>query len=223
MKTAVIISGGNIEEDFALRFLKNRTYDYWIAADRGLYFLHKHGICPTHIVGDFDSLPRENSEKRSEILDEYEKKKNVVIRKFQPEKDWTDTEIAAELALELGSVSIDILGATGTRLDHVMGNIQLLSLVMEKGAQAFLIDAHNKIYLMKQNFSLIRHNQWGKYISLFAYGGPVKGLTLKGMKYPLQNFTLGTVGTRGVSNEMEEETATISFTDGTLLVMETKD
>lgn len=223
MKTAVIISGGNIEEDFALRFLQEKTYDYWIAADHGLRFLKKHNICPTHIVGDFDSLPEDAEENTQDLLAEYRNDPKVAVRTFQPEKDWTDTEIAAELALELGCTSMDILGATGTRLDHVMGNIQLLSLVMEKGAQAYLIDPHNKIYLKKKKFRLERQNQWGKYVSLFAYGGPVKGLTLKGMKYPLQDFTLGTVGTRGVSNEIAEETAEISFTEGTLLVMETKD
>lgn len=216
MKKAVIISGGNIEEDFALRFLQEREYDYWIAADRGLLFLKKYGIRPTHIVGDFDSGD-------VSWLAEYEEDSQVTIRKFQPEKDWTDTEIAAELALELNCGIIDILGATGSRLDHVMGNVQLLALMLEKGTECSLLDPNNKIYMRNQSFSLSRSTQWGKYVSLFAYGGNVEGLCLKGMKYPLDNFRLGTVGTRGVSNEIQEETAHICFQSGILLVMETKD
>ena len=216
MKSAVIISGGNIEEDFALRFLQEKKYDFMIAADRGLLFLRKYGRVPTHIVGDFDS---------GEVswLKEYEENPSVTIRKFQPEKDWTDTEIAAKLAVELGCGTIDILGATGTRIDHVMGNIQLLALMLEQGADCYLMDSRNKIYMRDREFAVERQQQWGNYFSLFAYGGDVSGLTLEGMKYPLNNFTLGTVGTRGVSNEILEDTAHIRFTSGRLLVMETRD
>lgn len=236
MKTAVIISGGNIEEDFALRFLQGKKYDCVIAADRGLQFLKKHGMRPTHIVGDFDSLPegegdsidqidvqREKECGKSHILEAYENDPEVTIRKFQPEKDWTDTEIAAELAVELGCETMDILGATGTRLDHVMGNIQLLALMLERGRDCYLIDSRNKIYMREKAFDLCREKQWGHYLSLFAYGGDVTGLTLKGVKYPLDGFTLGTVGTRGVSNEIVDEIAHISFESGKLLVMETRD
>lgn len=244
MKTAVIISGGNIEEDFALRFLQEKKVDYVIAADRGLRFLKEHGIKPTHIVGDFDSLSAEEGQDTSgcaansinqergqskkdsgnwNILEAYEDDPEVIIRKFRPEKDWTDTEIAAELALELGCTSMDILGATGTRLDHVMGNFQLLALILEKGGEGCLADPYNKIYMKDRPFQLKRREQWGKYVSLFAYGGDVTGLTLRGMKYPLNQFTLGSVGTRGVSNEIVDETADISFAGGKLLVMETRD
>ena len=93
--TAVIVSGGRIEEDFALRFLKNKRYDHIIAADGGLLFLQRHDILPSHIVGDFDSAS-------AAVLEPYQGSETIVIRRFRPEKDWTDTEIAVEQALELG-------------------------------------------------------------------------------------------------------------------------
>lgn len=224
MKKAVIISGGNIEGDFALRFLEQETYDCLIAADRGLLFLERHGIAPTHIVGDFDSLPEGAHEKEvQQILEKYEKDPAVAVQRFRPEKDWTDTEIAAKLAMELGCRQISILGATGNRVDHVFGNIQLLALTLEAGAECCLIDPNNKIYLKQKNFELKREKQWGNYVSLFAYGGEVTGLTLTGMKYPLTQFTMGTAGTIGISNEITAETAEVSFSSGKLLVMETKD
>ena len=55
MQRAVIISGGNIDEDLALRFLSRKPF--LIAADRGLKFLEAHGISADLIVGDFDSSP----------------------------------------------------------------------------------------------------------------------------------------------------------------------
>lgn len=216
VKTAVILCGGNIQEDFALRYFEKNQYDYWIAADKGLLFLQRNGITPTHIVGDFDSAA-------SSCLDAYRTMPGVVIREFQPEKDWTDSEIAAKLALELGCGRMDILGGTGSRLDHVLGNVQLLALILEAGAEGYLIDPNNRVYLKDRDFTVSRKEQWGKFVSLFAYGGDVTGLTLRGMKYPLEDFTMGTVGTRGVSNEIAEETGEIHFRSGKLLVIESRD
>lgn len=239
MKRAVIIGGGIIEEAFALRFLQEKEHAALIAADKGLLFLKKHGIRPTHIVGDFDSVAeaeasfpeaagqekqREQYGAASPVLSEYAQDPAVTIRKFQPEKDWTDMEIAATLAVEQGCGTIDILGGTaGHRVDHLMGNIQLLALMLEMGADCRLLDSRNCIYMRDHEFTVQRKKQWGTYFSLFAYGGEVTGLTLEGMKYPLDHFTLGTVGTRGVSNEVLEETARIRFESGRLLVMETRD
>ena len=82
MRNAVIISGGRIEEDFALSFLKKKRYDHIIAADRGLLFLHHHHILPSHIVGDFDSAS-------AAVLEPYQGSETIAIRRFRPEKDWT--------------------------------------------------------------------------------------------------------------------------------------
>lgn len=216
-KTALIVCGGDIREEFALRYLNENRYDVRIAADRGLLFLQKIGMIPTHIVGDFDSAD-------DACLDPYREMPEVSIRKFRPEKDWTDSEIAAELALELGCGRIDILGGTGgARLDHTLGNLQLLALIQEKGGDGYLIDSHNRIYLRNQSFTVSRSGQWGRYFSLFAWGGTVEGLTLRGMKYPLHEFTLGNAGTRCLSNEIEAQTGEVSFRSGTLLVVESRD
>jgi thiamine pyrophosphokinase len=51
----------------------------------------------------------------------------------------------------------------------------------------------------------------------------VTGLTLEGMKYPLENATLTGDTTRGISNEIAADMAHISLTNGRLLVFETKD
>ena len=85
--------------------------------DGGVAFCYRHGILPTRIVGDFDTLD-------PEILAWYRERTGVGIRVYDPVKDATDTQIAVELAMELGSSHITILGGTGTRLDHVLGNIQ---------------------------------------------------------------------------------------------------
>lgn len=216
MNTAVIISGGKLERDFALDFLKETPYDILIGADRGICFLRDQGIMPTHIVGDFDSAARD-------ALAYFRKFPGIPIREFNPVKDLTDTQIALELALEKGAGKIFILGCTGSRVDHVFANIRILNLALEKGAECFLLDAHNRIRLTDKPLSLPKEKQYGKYVSLFAFGETVKGITLKGFYYPLTNYDMVSGDAIGVSNEIVGNTGDIFLKSGRLLVMESKD
>lgn len=216
MKTAVIISGGKIESDFALDFLEKCPCDFIIGADRGILFCREYGIRPTHIVGDFDSSGKE-------ALAWFQEQEDIPIRKFNPVKDFTDTDIALRQALELEAKCIYILGGTGTRLDHVAANIRILSIALQNGAKAYLLDAHNRIWLTDKPVTLSKEAQFGTYVSLFAFGGTVRQLTLKGFFYPLTNYTMDGMDPLGVSNEMTESECSISFSEGTLLVVESKD
>lgn len=76
---AVLISGGAIEEEFAVGFLDKCKADQIIAVDRGLTFCKRYGIRPNCIVGDFDSLP-------GGILEEYEKDTDIMIKRLIPER-----------------------------------------------------------------------------------------------------------------------------------------
>lgn len=169
MKTAVIISGGSLNPDFALAFLRKEEPEILIGADRGICFLRDKGIRPTHIVGDFDSAS-------GDALEYFRRFPEIPIRKFNPVKDLTDTEIAMNLAIELGAERIFILGGTGTRLDHVVANIKLLAMALEQGKECILLDEHNRIRLTDQPMKIRKTEQYGKYVSLFAFGGQVTGL-----------------------------------------------
>lgn len=211
----IIVNGGNIDFDFALTFLKMNPHDYVIAADKGMEFLKAAGICPDEIVGDFDSA-------LSDALSYFEEKK-VMIRKFRPQKDSTDMEIAMETAIERGSTEVTVLGATGTRLDHVLGSIRNLSIPLKAGIPCQIVDAHNRIRLITETIRIRKEEQFGKYVSLLAHGGPVEGLTLKGFFYPLTDYCLEADSALGVSNEIIEEEAEIRLRNGRLLVIESRD
>ena len=216
MKTAVIISGGSLDPDFALAFLREEKPELLIGADRGICFLKEKGIHPTHIVGDFDSAS-------GDALEYFKQFSEIPIRTFNPVKDFTDTAIAMELAMEEGADRIYILGGTGTRLDHVVANIKLLSHALERKKECILMDAHNRIRLIDQPLTIEKKKQYGKYVSLFAFGGQVKGLTLRGFFYPLTEYDMEAENPLGVSNEITAENGEISFSSGKLLVMESKD
>ena len=154
MKTAVIISGGSLNPDFALAFLRKEEPEILIGADRGICFLRDKGIRPTHIVGDFDSAS-------GDALEYFSRFPEIPIRKFNPVKDLTDTEIAMNLAIELGAERIFILGGTGTRLDHVVANIKLLAMALEQGKECILLDEHNRIRLTDQPMKIRKTEQYG--------------------------------------------------------------
>ena len=87
MKTALIVGNG---EETAKRIIENIKYDYLICADGGLEKVSNYGIIPDIIIGDFDSVD-------GNVLKQYESK--IPVKKFPSEKDFTDMELAVELAI----------------------------------------------------------------------------------------------------------------------------
>ena len=216
-KQTVIVSGGMVEKDFALSILKSEETEFVIGVDRGLVFLYDNEIKPDYIVGDFDSLP-------GEILERYRQEGEIPIRTYNPVKDATDTKIALDKALEEGSTEIWILGATGTRIDHVVCNLQILKEAWEKKVPVWIVDSRNKIGLpVEKTFSLKKEEQYGTYVSLFPMGETVEGLTLKGFKYPLDHYQLKDREGLGVSNEITADVADVSWEQGVLLMIQSKD
>lgn len=217
-KRGLILSGGTLEEDFALRYLREYAPDLILAADRGLEFCSRHGIRPDLILGDFDSID-------PEVLEACRQEGKIPIRRFQPEKDATDTAIALEAALELGAEEVCFLGATGTRLDHTLSNIYNLYLLWKRGLRGSIVDACNRITMPPEREIFLRKKeQFGNYVSCFPFGREVRGLTLEGFRYPLREYTLE-LGDGGlsVSNEILAEEARITYREGILVLVESRD
>lgn len=212
----LIVSGGNIDLDFLKDYLINNKNQTIIAVDKGLEALHKLKIVPNHIVGDLDSVD-------TKILQHYINNPDIKIHKYMPEKDYTDTDIALNLAIELRSSNITIIGAIGSRFDHTLANIHILTSVLDANIPCQIIDSNNKIYLIDKQITLEKSKSYGKYISLIPLTSCVQGLTLKGFKYPLEDYTLTIGKSLGISNEITEDYATISLEEGILIVIESRD
>ena len=212
---AILVCGGEIEDSFALAVFDRIRPDCIIGIDRGLEFCYKYNIVPNYILGDFDSIS-------PKILSFYEGGE-IPVKRFQPEKDATDTRIGLELAMKLGSQKIFLLGATGGRLDHYMANVKSLLIPMEQGVQAWILDSQNAITVLDQGTKLKKDRQFGKYVSFFTMGDRVEGVTLTGFKYPLKDHTLVNSDEIGVSNEIQEDSAEITFRSGVVLMIMSKD
>ncbi len=200
----LIVGNGEIKDEKWLSD-KVKTYcpDYIIAADGGYNNLKKAGICPDLLLGDFDSIGKipENS--------------LFEINKFSKEKDFTDIELAIEVALEKGCSRICLAGATGSRLDHSIANIFLLRKLLKSSIEAEIIDEHHEMFLVKRHKSL--YNQKGSLLSLLPLDPIVSGIYLKGFKYPLENATIEMGDTLGISNVSISDNCEIYAENGILL------
>lgn len=212
----VIISGGHIDDAFAVDWLEKNEYDCMIAADSGMNFLHRNGITPDIIAGDFDSA-------KEESVAYFQALNDVQVIKLNPIKDDTDTEFVIREAIRRGATEITVLGATGTRLDHVLANVNLLGIGLEEGVSIQLVDKHNRIRMISDIIEIIKNEQFGDYVSVLPVKGDTKGVTLEGMKYPLKDADIPCFSSLGVSNEIKEDVAKISVKQGVLLVIESRD
>ena len=143
--------------------------------------------------------------------------------RLEPEKDETDTELALRKAMALGCEEIAVLGATGGRADHMMGNVQLLFQCLQKGVFAYLADPQNKIYLLDGEREYQKGQVWGKYISFLPLTERVYGITLEGFKYPLKDRDIEIGTSLCISNELAADEAVITLQDGVLIVVESRD
>ena len=205
-----------MDDPFVLDCIENISPDCIIGIDRGLEFCYRNQIVPQYILGDFDSI-------RPEVIGWYREQKEIPIREYKPEKDATDTRMGLELALKLGSDRIFLLGATGGRLDHYMGNLQSLVVPAMAGKEAWILDEQNAMTVLSRSRTIKKECAFGKYISFFSMGDEVRGITLSGFKYPLKDYDMTNFDGIGVSNELAEDTALVEFRQGFLLMVMSKD
>ncbi len=212
----LIVSGGSLNKEFVTKVVGQGRYDRILAADSGMNALYAAAVTPDIIIGDFDSADKK-------ILAFFQQNKEIDFCTLNPEKDDTDTEFAIRESIRRGADSITIIGGTGTRLDHVLGNISLLGIGLEEGVRMELLDAHNRICMIDHSVTLKKKEQYGNYLSLIPYNGNVTGVTLKGLKYPLHDYTMGGFNSLGISNEIVDDEVSIELTSGQLLVIESRD
>lgn len=217
-----MVTGGPLDLEFAAGFLKDREYECIIAVDAGLSSCLKLGLHPDLLVGDFDTFGRDN------IL-KYQSAPGITVDIHQPEKDETDTELAFQDAIKAGCREVDVLGATGGRLDHELSNIQLLAQGKKRGLDVTLYDRQNRLSLIDSEFEkeriFLKNGLYGKYVSFLPLTEEVKGITLIGFKYPLKDKDISILENPSlcVSNEVIEERAVMTFKKGILVCVESKD
>lgn len=203
----VLLANGPLELSPKVRAMVSSA-ERLIGVDGGSRHLESLGVLPHLAVGDMDSIP-------GQLLARY-KGEGVEMHFHPPKKDATDLELALELALERGASRISILGATGGRLDHTLGNLFLLARCLPSGIPACVMDQDQCIHLTDKTLTLT--GTIGDTLSLLPATPQVSGVSLTGLEYPLREATL-TFGTSwGMSNVFVEDQATVTLRAGRLFV-----
>ena len=99
----------------------------------------------------------------------------------------------------------------------------MLGIGLPENVSMCLVDENNRIQMIDGNTTLRKAGQYGRFVSLIPWSDEVVGVTLKGFKYPLSDYTMDKFSSLGISNEIVDEEAEISLTSGCLLLIEARD
>ncbi len=182
---------------------RERVAGLVIAADGGLDNALSAGITPDIAAGDFDSA-------RADVP------RGVECVRVKPEKDDTDTLLAANIAIERGCNDLRFFCALGGRYDHSFANIQMLYGLHRRGVKAAIYGNGAVLYFLSDRTVIERYEG---YLSVFAYNGGAL-VSLKRVKYPLCHGELDSGFPLGVSNEITSDNAEIIVHKGTVLIVE---
>lgn len=203
MTKAFIFLNGTFPEDDKFYKKLNIDSNHFYCADGGAKKAIELNIIPKEVWGDFDSLDETNLQ----IL----KEKNVIIKKFNKDKDFTDGELLISYVSSLNYNEIIIIGGFGGRMDHTLTNINLVF----KYPNIVFVSELEKLFVINNNFKI--KNKIGKTISFIPFSDTVEELTLNGFLYPLKNHTLKRGDSTCISNIVTSESANIEFKDGKLI------
>ncbi|GAP00079.1 thiamine diphosphokinase [Fructobacillus ficulneus] len=188
----------------------------WLGADRGAWYLKEAGIEFDLAVGDFDSLST------AEFADLTAHLTDTDVRRFPPEKDFTDTQLAIKTAADLGADEIKVYGATGGRLDHLLANLTFPAMpgFAEIAERVELVDQQNSVTYLLPGEKAVRQISGMKYLGFMPLG-IVDNLKILDAKY-----TLTQPKSRAImwsSNEFINELVHLSFETGIIVVTQSKD
>lgn len=181
--------------------------DFIICADGGTRHALALGLIPQVIIGDMDSLPDgfESSIFKGEFI------------QVSADKNETDLELALQYALAFHPAEILIIAALGGRLDQTLGNISLITDPKFSTFDIQLSDGVEEIFLCRDQ-ALVKGGS-GDIVSLIPWGGEASGVETENLKWPLRKEILYPYKTRGISNEMLGEEASVKISSGLLLIV----
>lgn len=205
---AAVVAGSSLATELDAALLASA--DLLVAVDGGAEALAKVGLEPALLVGDLDSI----SVRTRGALEA----KGVELVLLPTAKDETDTEAALRLVADRGADDITVYGALGgPRLDHLVGNLLLLSSPWLATVRVRMVDDWHEAFLVKGSSTF--DGERGDTVSLLPLTPAVKDVWTEGLLYPLRGESLSQSATRGVSNAMTGAEARVIHGDGVLLLI----
>lgn len=209
---AVVVAGGDAERGDSAHLA---DADLLIAADGGAQWLDDVGATPTAVVGDLDSADPRLIERLEAV--------GVPIERHPVDKDASDAELAVAHAVQAGADEVLILGALGgPRIDHELANLLLLTARRWRGHGLRIVRGSTSIRPLIGGERLELGGAPGDLVTLLPILGDAAGVWTEGLRCPLSGETLTAGGTRGLSNEVALQPASVRIGTGSLLVIETR-
>ncbi|MFA5634265.1 MAG: thiamine diphosphokinase [Anaerovoracaceae bacterium] len=205
--SSLIMSNGEYGDD-RWYGLQKTNFERVICTDGAAAKARALGILPDILVGDMDSIHEDD------LL--FMEQNRVKFYRHPPEKDFTDTFLALQVAEENHWNNITVWGGTGGRLDHTLANLFGVVSFVRRGMNLIFDEPDLTVHIIRDHLSI--KGSTGDTVSVFPMGERVKDLTLTGFKYPLKNATLEPDYPIGISNIMFEEESNISIGSGILAV-----
>jgi len=188
--------------------------DLIVAADGGARWLDAMGIRPHLLVGDLDSVDAHVIERLAAD--------GVAIERHPADKDASDAELALDRALASGADEVAVLGALGgERLDHELANLLLLADPSRRVRDLRVVRGGTVVRALQGGERLSLRGAIGDLVSLLPIGGEAEGVRTAGLRFPLDGESLRLGPSRGLSNVIADQPASVSLERGTLLVVET--
>jgi thiamine pyrophosphokinase len=199
-----------------------------IAADGGIRHAHRVGRDPHVLVGDLDSVTPDDVSRAMLAGTE--------VIEHPADKDATDLELALDLTLARTSAdlaSLDdrdgashaerripvlVIGGHGGRSDHLLANLLLLT--ADRYAPLRLTAWWGTDVLNVVRDAATLHGRIGSTVSLLAVHGPARGITTRGLRFPLDDAALESGSSLGVSNRLTGSPATVHVSAGVLAVLQ---
>lgn len=201
MRILIIANGSEPSPDLLGSLYE--SCDRFIAADGGGNAAIRLGYNPDAVIGDLDSF-RHSDAYRGELIRE-------------PDQETNDLEKALDFARKLKADRVDVVGATGERLDHTLKNLSVMQQFNHCFDQLAFYDDHFFSRILPRDFSLSLPPE--HLVSLFPLSGKVEGVITDGLRYPLRNESLENGRRDGSSNETLRGDIRIRHRSGVLLFM----
>jgi len=184
-----------------------------VAADSGIGVATALGLHVDHLVGDLDSADAD-AVAAAEAA-------GTTVDRHPAEKDATDLELALEAALGRGARRLVVVDGGGDRLDHLLGNLLLLSSAAFAGTDVEAFSGEARVAVARGGRDAVAIvGEPGSLVTLLPVGGPARGIVTHGLRYPLHAEELAPGTTRGVSNELLGDRGHVDLSEGTLLIVQ---
>ena len=185
MKRCVIVGAAGIGNYEKIK-KSFREDDFLIYCDGGLRHRKALGREPDLVVGDFDSSEKPDFKVETILLPH--------------NKDDTDTVAAVREAVKRGFQDFLLIGVTGGRIDHTLGNLSILLMLDSAELKGTIVDDYSEMSII--SYEPVTVEGPCKYFSLLNISGIAEGVTIRNALYNLEGGAISCEYPIGISNEL---------------------